>query len=161
VEAAAAATGAAELSPTAIPFCTAAVLYCTAAVLYCRFVLQEVTESDAFYHFSLYWPDAPSAAANASYFSSGYWAGTKPGRTWVLGCHTRGDRQQWMEAILNAQRPADEQVQYGVCFLWGFVGVGVVALVGVLLAVLPCPFRGAGGGMVSRGSWIQLSHSVI
>jgi hypothetical protein len=36
--------------------------------------------------------------------------GSKPGRTWVLGCYSRGDRQQWMEAILNAQRPADEQV---------------------------------------------------
>jgi hypothetical protein len=72
--------------------------------------MQEIAESDPFYHFSLYWPDAPPAAANSSYWNlvSGY--SSKPGRTWMLGCYTRGDRQQWMEAILNAQRPANEQV---------------------------------------------------
>jgi hypothetical protein len=73
-------------------------------------ILQETGESDMLYHFTIHWANAtsPAAASSFSYWPQLYPA--KPGRTWVLGCHTRGDRNHWMAAIHHAQHPSDDQV---------------------------------------------------
>lgn len=86
--------------------------------------VQEVTESENFYHFTLHWPNAPSTSSSSSYWTQLAYGGARLGRTWVLGCHTRGDRQQWIEAVLNAQRPAEEQVCWMVDVVkgWGTGG---------------------------------------
>jgi hypothetical protein len=53
--------------------------------------------------------------------------GGKPGRTWVLGCYTHGDRQQWMEATRSGQQTSRCGEGFVSC-LWGFVVLWVGTL---------------------------------
>jgi hypothetical protein len=56
-----------------------------------------VSQADGFYRFTLQL--APYSTPNSS---------TAP--AWTLGTHTNDERREWLEAILNASRPAEQQV---------------------------------------------------
>jgi hypothetical protein len=59
--------------------------------------MQQVAQSDGFYRFNL------QLAAYSSTSSS-----SAP--CWTLGAHTNDERREWLEAVLNASRPADQQI---------------------------------------------------
>jgi hypothetical protein len=76
-------------------------------------LLQNVSQSDNFYHFTLQLA-APYVASSASSSSSS--SSARPaGRSWVLGCYTNDERREWLEAILNAKLPVKQQVCVCVC----------------------------------------------
>jgi hypothetical protein len=56
-----------------------------------------VSQSDGFYRFTLQL--APYSTPNSS-----------AAPAWTLGTHTNDERREWLEAILNASRPAEQQV---------------------------------------------------
>jgi hypothetical protein len=74
-------------------------------------VLQNVSQSDNFYHFTLQLPAPYVASSSSSRPGSGGSSSARPaGRSWVLGCYTNDERREWLEAILNAKLPAKQQV---------------------------------------------------
>jgi hypothetical protein len=64
--------------------------------------LKAVSESENFYHFTLVLPGGFVPRPG----------GPKPhSRSWILGCYTKDERREWLEAILNARLPVDQQVR--------------------------------------------------
>lgn len=58
---------------------------------------QQVSQSEGFYHFTLQLAPYSAPATTAAI-------------QWVLGTHTNDERREWLESILNASRPAEQQV---------------------------------------------------